>query len=176
VENLEHKVNRKRLYCFIAVLFVAIVSIPLFLSVLSDATPSDNAQSSVQETNDSQFTDTTISSSNSSITNQSIAVPTAKPSENSSSLLTEQEAISIAMPRINQFVAEYNESLTGVHSIFLDKFHEWGQPIVPHYEIYATFDRNAYPTNDSRHWCTGYEVYVNAVNGTIDFEQAMMVI
>jgi hypothetical protein len=168
---LEHKAkSRKWLCCFIVILLSAIVCVPLFLSTQFKLVPTDSAKS-VMETN----ADQSVNSSLISTPNQNITAPIPAILDNGSSTISKEEAINIAMPLINQYITENNSTLTGIHSIFWGNFHNWGQPVVPHYEIYATFDANSYPMNDSRHCCTGYDIYVNAVNGTVDFEQPFMV-
>ncbi len=89
------------------------------------------------------------------------------------SLLTENEAVNIARPLINQYTAENNRTVANMTTTFLtSKFWndtDWSTR--PRWNIYAQFDRSAYTYRDPQYWIIGYVVEVWADTAEIHYHE-----
>lgn len=80
-------------------------------------------------------------------------------------LISNNEAISIATPYINQYATEYNRTVTNVTATFHT---DWGTR--PVWDVFGGYDRTN--ITGGQYWIIGYEVVVYADNGQIDYKQA----
>jgi len=95
-----------------------------------------------------------------------------KLSQNNNSLLTENEAVNIARPLINQYTAENNRTITNMTTTFLtSKFWngtDWSTR--PRWNIYAQFDRSSY-LGTPQYWIIGYIVEIWADTAEIHYHE-----
>jgi hypothetical protein len=97
-----------------------------------------------------------------------IRLPTISPCPPNSTQnpsISNDEAISIATPYINQYATEYNRTVTNVTATFRTG---WGKG--PVWDVFGGYDR----TNITgwQYWIIGYEVVVYVDNGQIAYQQA----
>jgi cytoskeletal protein RodZ len=127
----------------------------------------DNSTSKPSENSiTSSFDAGTCSSPGDSITPS----PTTTPQNNS--LITEEQAIQIAMPTIEQYANEHNRTITTVKATFYPNFKTGSWPSVslsvsfPAWLVEASYAR-APEDSGEQYWIFGYQVIVQAETGQI---------
>ncbi len=80
--------------------------------------------------------------------------------------ISEDNAVALAMPYINQYATENGRTITNVTATLYENFNRSSRP---GWEIYASFDRNS--TDDLQRWTIGYQVVVMADTGEIALKQ-----
>ena len=152
--------SKKHVYGLIAILFVVCLSLSIFFSLQL------NVNAAVRDQPDAPEAATTPNQTPIP-TNQTtlISTNTPAPSTQNSSELTEDQALSIAMPYINQYATENNRTITTVSKTFVENS-DYG----PAWFIEAMFEKvdNGYISGnitnsnevDPRHWIIGYEIVV----------------
>jgi hypothetical protein len=172
--------GRKRVYGFTAIILVLCISLSVFLSLGFNAKVSIQAQESdaqPEALTPNQVTD-------SSAGDNGVGASASATNSQNKSLITEEEALSIAMPLIEQYAKENNRTVTTVNASFCpssrdlsgsrggSSLEDLGKENVtwlsfPCWEIDARFEPVKYEDNHEQYYTTGYSVLIWADNGEI---------
>ena len=151
-------VKRKKFLCsLVAIVLVVCLSLSVYLTSGLSTNPF-----TAQDTNQTQVpspTPITHEPENSNETTQPITE-----TQNSSSLITEEEALKIATPTIEQYAKEHNRTITGIYASL--------NATAPAWHVSASFARieldfTAIGEDAKQCWIIGYHAYVRADTGEI---------